>query len=184
MPKSEAAIAESAQFIRIMSLAIGCIGFQHVINGTLRGAGNTLAAMVLSIIAAWVIQFPLAYILSRHTSLGIDGIWWAYPISMVVSAIISLLGSSAAIGNGRSWSKTWSLKSGCSKKRGSTKGSRRSGGLPRISVGTRGTRPTLRIVLSLRPPHAPPQSCGSGRCSRAIAGCRLSPSRRGLRRGD
>jgi putative MATE family efflux protein len=91
VPKSDAAIEESAQFIRIMSLAIGCIGFQHVINGTLRGAGNTLAAMVLSIIAAWVIQFPLAYILSRHTSLGINGIWWAYPISMVTSAIISLL---------------------------------------------------------------------------------------------
>ena len=90
VPKSEAAIAEGGQFIRIMSLAIGCIGFQHVINGTLRGAGNTLAAMVLSIIAAWVIQFPLAYILSRHTSLGINGIWWAYPISMVVSAVISL----------------------------------------------------------------------------------------------
>jgi putative MATE family efflux protein len=91
VPRSEAAIAESSQFIRIMSLAIGCIGFQHVINGTLRGAGNTLAAMVLSIIAAWVIQFPLAYILSRHTSLGINGIWWAYPISMTASAIISLL---------------------------------------------------------------------------------------------
>jgi Na+-driven multidrug efflux pump len=46
---------------------------------------------VLSIIAAWVIQFPLAYILSRHTSLGLNGLWWAYPISMVVSAVASLL---------------------------------------------------------------------------------------------
>jgi putative MATE family efflux protein len=91
VPDSQPAIDESAQFIRIMSLAIGCIGFQHVINGTLRGAGNTLAAMVLSIISAWVIQFPLAYILSRHTSLGINGIWWAHPISMVTSALISLL---------------------------------------------------------------------------------------------
>jgi putative MATE family efflux protein len=91
VPDSPAAITESARFIHIMSLTIGCIGFQNVINGTLRGAGNTLAAMVLSIIAAWVIQFPLAYILSRHTSLGIDGIWWAYPISMVTSATISLL---------------------------------------------------------------------------------------------
>ena len=59
-------------------------------GGTLRGAGNTLAAMVLSIIAVWVLQFPLAYVLSRHTPLGIDGIWWAHPISMIASAIISL----------------------------------------------------------------------------------------------
>jgi putative MATE family efflux protein len=91
VPKGEEAIAESAQFIHIISLAIGCIGLQQVISGTLRGAGNTLAAMVLSIIAAWVIQFPLAYILSRHTSLGLNGLWWAYPISMVVSAVASLL---------------------------------------------------------------------------------------------
>jgi putative MATE family efflux protein len=91
VPKREDAILESAQFIRIISLAIGCIGLQQVISGTLRGAGNTLAAMVLSIIAAWVIQFPLAYILSRHTSLALNGIWWAYPISMVISAVASLL---------------------------------------------------------------------------------------------
>ena len=47
--------------------------------------------MVLSIIAAWVIQFPLAYVLSRHTSLGLNGLWWAYPISMVISAVASVL---------------------------------------------------------------------------------------------
>ncbi len=47
--------------------------------------------MVLTIIAAWIIQFPLAYVLSRHTSLGIDGIWWSHPITMIVSASISLL---------------------------------------------------------------------------------------------
>ncbi|HEX5471691.1 MAG TPA: MATE family efflux transporter [Lacipirellulaceae bacterium] len=91
VPDEPATIAESARFIHIMSLTIGCIGFQNVINGTLRGAGNTLAAMVLSIVAVWVIQFPLAYVLSKHTSLGIDGIWWAYPVSMVTSATISLL---------------------------------------------------------------------------------------------
>jgi putative MATE family efflux protein len=91
VPNNSAAIAESARFIRIMSLAIGCIGLQHVLNGTLRGAGNTLAAMVLTIISAWVIQFPLAYVLSRHTSLGIAGIWWAHPASMILSAAVSLL---------------------------------------------------------------------------------------------
>jgi Na+-driven multidrug efflux pump len=64
---------------------------QHTINGTLRGAGNTMAAMVLTIVSAWVIQFPLAYILSRHTSLGIDGIWWSHSITMIVSAIIALM---------------------------------------------------------------------------------------------
>src|SRR3954469_12089368 len=91
VPGSIAAIEESAHFIRIISLPLGCIGLQHTINGTLRGAGNTLAAMVLTIISAWVIQFPLAYVLSRHTSLGVDGIWWSHSITMIISAIVSLL---------------------------------------------------------------------------------------------
>jgi Na+-driven multidrug efflux pump len=47
--------------------------------------------MVLTIVSAWVIQFPSAYVLSRHTSLGIDGIWWAHPFSMVASAVVSLV---------------------------------------------------------------------------------------------
>jgi putative MATE family efflux protein len=91
VPRSPAAISESAHFIRIISLPLGCIGLLHTITGTLRGAGNTLAAMVLTIVSAWMIQFPLAYILSRHTSLGIDGIWWSHPISMVVSAAVTLV---------------------------------------------------------------------------------------------
>jgi len=91
VPGSAAAIEESAHFIRIISLPLGCIGLQHTINGTLRGAGNTLAAMVLTIISAWVIQFPLAYVLSRHTSLGVDGIWWSHSITMVISAIVALV---------------------------------------------------------------------------------------------
>ena len=74
-----------------MSFTFGGIGLQHVITGTLRGAGNTMAAMVLTLISAWVIQFPLAYILSRHTSLGARGIWWAHPISIVISATICVL---------------------------------------------------------------------------------------------
>lgn len=91
VPKSPETIAESAHFLRIISLALGCIGLQHTLTGTLRGAGNTLAAMVLTIVAAWVIQFPTAYVLSRHTSLGIDGIWWSHPVAMLLSVIVTLV---------------------------------------------------------------------------------------------
>jgi MATE family, multidrug efflux pump len=91
VPRSPAAIAECAYFIRIMSFTFGGIGLQHVITGALRGSGNTMAAMVLTLVSAWVIQFPLAYVLSRHTSLGARGIWWAHPVSIVISATICVL---------------------------------------------------------------------------------------------
>lgn len=91
VPSSPAAIAESARFIRIIALPLGFVGVQFTINGTLRGAGNTLAAMVLTIVAAWVLQFPLAYVLSQHTSLGLDGIWWSNPISQILAAVVSVV---------------------------------------------------------------------------------------------
>jgi putative MATE family efflux protein len=91
VPESPATIAESAHFLRIIAWALGCIGLQFAITGTLRGAGNTMAAMLLTLISTWVIQFPLAYVLSRHTSLGIDGIWWSHPVSMLLSALVCLI---------------------------------------------------------------------------------------------
>ena len=47
-------------------------------------------AMVLTLVSQWVLQFPLAYVLSEHTTLGMLGIWWAFPISNIVIALITL----------------------------------------------------------------------------------------------
>jgi putative MATE family efflux protein len=91
VPKSGAAIGESARFLRIMAFSFGFIGVQQVIAGTLRGAGDTVAAMALAIITLWVLQFPLAYTLSRHTSLGATGIWWAVALANVCASIVTTL---------------------------------------------------------------------------------------------
>jgi len=90
VPKGGAAIAESAAFIRIMAFSFGLIGTQQVIAGTLRGAGDTMAAMLLAMMTLWVFQFPLAYTLSRHTSLSHRGIWWSVAIANTVSAIVTV----------------------------------------------------------------------------------------------
>ena len=37
----------------------------------------------------WVIQFPLSYVLSKHTELGMSGIWWAFPLTQVTIALIT-----------------------------------------------------------------------------------------------
>lgn len=90
IPGDPAVIDSGALFVRIMALTFGFIGIQQTINGTLMGSGNTTASMILSIIALWVIQFPLAYILSKHTTLGAEGVYWAFPISNILSAIITV----------------------------------------------------------------------------------------------
>jgi Na+-driven multidrug efflux pump len=37
-----------------------------------------------------MIQFPLAYVLSRHTMLHESGIWWSFPVTNLAVAVISL----------------------------------------------------------------------------------------------
>lgn len=88
IPGDIAVIQISSSFIKIMALTFGFIGVQQVLTGTLQGSGNTMLSMTLSIATSWVINFPLAYILSKHTSLGINGLWWSFPISNILGAII------------------------------------------------------------------------------------------------
>ena len=83
-------IDQCVAFIRIMAFTFGCIGVQQVIAGTLRGAGDTLAAMMLAITTQWIFQFPLAYLLSHKTRLGIAGIWWAVAIANVCSTVVAV----------------------------------------------------------------------------------------------
>ena len=44
--------------------------------------------MIVSLLSLFAIQFPLAYILSKHTSLGSDGVYWAFPFSNIITTSI------------------------------------------------------------------------------------------------
>ncbi|WP_390891144.1 MATE family efflux transporter [Gemmata palustris] len=90
IPGDPAVIAEGARFIRIMSLAWGGIGVQLCIVSAFRASGNMLSAMVIALVAQWVIQFPLAYVLSKHTTLQGEGLWWSFPVTNVAIAVISV----------------------------------------------------------------------------------------------
>jgi Na+-driven multidrug efflux pump len=90
VPGDAAVIAEGARFIRIMCLAWGGIGIQLCVVATFRASGNMLNAMVIALVSQFMIQFPLAYILSKHTALGVDGLWWSFPVTNVLVALVSL----------------------------------------------------------------------------------------------
>src|SRR3984957_9562404 len=90
VPRVPDVIAAGAQFIRIMCLAWGGIGVQLCVVSAFRASGNMLVAMVLALVSQFVLQFPLAYILSKHTSLQAAGLWWSFPITTVVVAIVSV----------------------------------------------------------------------------------------------
>ena len=88
MPEGGDAIDQGAQFIRIIAPTFGFIGWQMVLTGTLRGAGDTKAAMYLTIISQYLIQFPLAYVLAVTFDMGSVGIWWSFALSNVLSTAV------------------------------------------------------------------------------------------------
>jgi putative MATE family efflux protein len=89
IPTDANVIAEGAEFIRTMAPAWGFMGAQLCLVGTFRASGNMLAAMMLALVSQWVLQFPLAYVLSEHTTLGSRGLWWSFPVMNILIALIS-----------------------------------------------------------------------------------------------
>jgi Na+-driven multidrug efflux pump len=59
-----------------------------ITGGLLRGAGDTLTPMLVTLIALWVVRVPAATLLSRR--LGTDGVWLATPVGWAVGMILIL----------------------------------------------------------------------------------------------
>jgi putative MATE family efflux protein len=86
-----AVVTEGAAFVRTTSLAWGFIALQLTIVSTFRASGNMLAAMVLALVSQWVLQFPLAFLLSRSHVLGTGGLWWSFPLTNAATATVAYL---------------------------------------------------------------------------------------------
>lgn len=62
------------------------------IHGLLRGAGDTIVIMFITLFALWVLRIPLSYYLSLPSmGLGSDGIWWGIPIGWAFGMSASFL---------------------------------------------------------------------------------------------
>lgn len=90
MPEGGDAIRQSAHFIRVLAPTFGLIGWQMVVTGTMRGAGDTLSSMVLTIVSQWVLQLPLAYVFAITLGHGSVGIWWSFAVANVLSTVAAV----------------------------------------------------------------------------------------------
>ena len=60
-----------------------------VLNGVMRGAGDTLIPMFITLFALWFVRIPASYFLSEQ--IGETGIWWAVPIGWFLGMMLSWL---------------------------------------------------------------------------------------------
>jgi len=89
VPNDPAIIAGGAAFLRILAFSFGFIGIQMSVNAIMQASGNTLTSMIITLTSQWALQLPLAWLLSRQTALGINGLWYAFPITNVLISLIA-----------------------------------------------------------------------------------------------
>lgn len=83
----ESVIAIGNDYLRIVGAVFVLHGAMNVMNGAMRGAGDTLFAMITGIVTFWLIRVPLAYFLSER--IGYNGIWWAISISITLGFFVT-----------------------------------------------------------------------------------------------
>ena len=77
------------QYIYVVSGFYVVFTTMFIITGVLRGAGDTLIPMFITILALWIIRIPVSYYLS--TKMGYMGIWWGIPIAWFIGAGASFI---------------------------------------------------------------------------------------------
>ncbi len=90
IPGDSAVIAQSSVFIRCLAFAFAFLGVQFILSGVYQGAGNTRISMIFSLVSLWVLEFPLTYVLSKHTTLAETGIWLAPAVTSVIMAAVAM----------------------------------------------------------------------------------------------
>lgn len=78
-----------SQYLLIVSGFYIIFGSMFIVQGVLRGAGDTLIPMFITLLALWGIRIPLSYYFSEF--MGTNGIWWGIPIAWVIGYICSYI---------------------------------------------------------------------------------------------
>lgn len=81
-------ITEASLVLKLQLIFFWTIGLQMVASTLFQSLGQALPSLFLSILRQFIILIPLILILPRYTPLGINGVWYAFPISDFLSFVI------------------------------------------------------------------------------------------------
>ena len=90
-PSAQATVvAAGSSYLRINGLALPILAVAMVVNGALRGAGDTRPGLFGNILGRWLTVVPLAYLLALTLDFGVTGVWWSLAAGTTVSALYVL----------------------------------------------------------------------------------------------
>jgi putative MATE family efflux protein len=100
--RDSAVIRIGGDYLTIVTSFYLLFTWMFAFNGVMRGAGDTLIPMFMTLISLWLIRIPAAVLLSQETvqvfsftfrgaGLGETGIWWSIPAGWGVGMILSII---------------------------------------------------------------------------------------------
>lgn len=81
----------AANFIRIAALCMPLAAFMHASYFTLRSGGKTIITFLFDSIFLWCITIPLAYVLSRYTTLAIVPLYLYCQLVDIIKCMIGFV---------------------------------------------------------------------------------------------
>jgi putative MATE family efflux protein len=85
----QAVIKAGDQYLTIVGSFYFLFSLMFIYTGLLRGAGDTLLPMFISLLSLWLIRIPLAWLLSGK--MGSAGIWWSIPAGWLIGLLLSYI---------------------------------------------------------------------------------------------
>jgi len=84
-----AVLAAGEPFLKLMALSFLFSGPMFPLISAMNGAGDTQPPMITAFLANWPVKLPLAYVLAVPAGYGVNGVWIAMFVSIVLEAALT-----------------------------------------------------------------------------------------------
>lgn len=88
LPEASAALEPALHINRIVLGSFLLLGVSNVLSGVVRSTGVVLVPLAILALALWGVRLPLAW--GLQPLWGLDALWWSFPLSALVSVLLSL----------------------------------------------------------------------------------------------
>ncbi len=80
----------ASSYLMILALSQTFMAIEIVMEGAFSGAGNTMPAMLVSVLGS-IARVPLAYFISHTLGVGVSGVFWSITLTTIVKGSILLV---------------------------------------------------------------------------------------------
>lgn len=82
-------VLNGTQSLRILSYGFVFLALGSVMTQAFNGAGDTMTPTWINVFAFWIVQIPLAWILSAGIGLGPEGVYWSVFVADTVMSLVA-----------------------------------------------------------------------------------------------